>query len=164
MSQPFRRVVTGHKEGRSMVLIDDKLELSQGFASNAVTIWQHHQYPAELVDHDAGKGGIKIYTKGSLIRVVDFPANSKGHNHRTKSLDYGIVINGEIELVLDDGSTTVLRAGEIVVQQATMHQWNNRTDKPCRMIFALLSSQAARGPDGKELGDHGVPKAFQVDD
>jgi quercetin dioxygenase-like cupin family protein len=118
MSEPFRRVVTGHKEGKSTVLIDDKLELSQGFAANAVTIWQNHQYPAELADHDAGEGGIKIYTKGSLIRVVDFPAHSQGHNHRTKSLDYGIVIDGEIELVLEDGSKTVIRAGEVVVQQA----------------------------------------------
>ncbi|KAH7134863.1 hypothetical protein B0J11DRAFT_424625 [Dendryphion nanum] len=164
MSTPLRRVVTGHKDGKSIVLIDSKLDLIPGFASNAVTLWQNHQYPAELADHDAGIGGIKIYTKGSLIRVVDFPANSQGHNHRTKSLDYGIVIDGEIELILEDDSKTLVRAGEVVVQQATMHQWNNHTDKPCRMIFALLPSEAAVGPNGEELGDFGVPKAFQVDD
>lgn len=119
MSAPLRRVVTGHKDGKSMVLIEDRLEPLPGFAANAVTIWQNHRYLAELADHDAAaSGGTKIYTKGSLIRVVDFPANSTGHNHRTKSLDYGIVMDGEIDLVLENGSTTTVRAGDVVVQQA----------------------------------------------
>ncbi|KAH6618437.1 hypothetical protein C7974DRAFT_415814 [Boeremia exigua] len=164
MSKSLRRVVTGHKNGKSMVLIEDKLEPLPGFAANAATIWQNHRYPAELADHDAAAaGGTQIYTKGSLIRVVDFPANSTGHNHRTKSLDYGIVMDGEIELVLEDGSKTIVRAGDVVVQQATMHQWNNHTDRPCRMLFALLLSEAAAGPNGEELGDFGVPKVFQAD-
>ncbi|KAJ4351118.1 uncharacterized protein N0V89_006457 [Didymosphaeria variabile] len=165
MSAPFRRVVTGHKDGKSNVLLDDKLELNPGFASNAVTLWLNHQYPAELADCDAAaEGGVKISTKGSLIRVVDFPPNSQGHNHRTRTLDYGIIMDGEIELVLEDGSKTVVRAGEVVVQQATMHQWNNNTDKACRVIFVLFPSKAATGPDGEELGDAGVPKKFQMDD
>ncbi|KAH7357516.1 hypothetical protein BKA66DRAFT_374651, partial [Pyrenochaeta sp. MPI-SDFR-AT-0127] len=117
MSIPLRRVVTSHKGGKSAVMIDDKLDLIPGFASSAITLWQNHEYPAELADQDAGIGGISIYTKGSLIRVVDFPPTSYGHNHRTKSLDYGIVIDGEIELVLEDGSKTVIQAGDVVVQQ-----------------------------------------------
>ncbi|UPX20213.1 uncharacterized protein EKO05_0010453 [Ascochyta rabiei] len=164
MSKPIRRVVTGHKEGASTVLIDDKLDPAPGFASKAATIWQNHQYPAELADHDAAQGKAYIYNKGSLIRVVDFPPNSTGHNHRTASLDYGIIIEGEIELELEDGSKTIVRAGDIVVQQATMHKWNNHTDKVCRMIFALLPSETAKGPDGKELKDHGIPKKYQVDE
>ena len=114
-----RRLVTGHKDGKSTVLIDDKLQPTAGFAANASTIWQNHHYPAELVDHDAAScGSLKIHTKGSLIRVVDFPPYSQGHNHRTKSLDYGIVIQGEIEMLLEDGSKTIVRSGDVVVQQA----------------------------------------------
>lgn len=118
MLPPERRVVTGHEKGKSKVLINDQLEPTQGFAAAAATIWQNHQYPAELSDHDASLGKTLVYNKGSLIRVVDFPANSQGHNHRTKSIDYGIVMDGEIELALEDGSKTIVKAGDIVVQQA----------------------------------------------
>ncbi|KAF7679751.1 hypothetical protein GT037_001402 [Alternaria burnsii] len=119
MSSPLRRIVTSHKDGKSIVLIEDELDPLPGFAASAATIWQSHRYLAELTDHDAAVlGGGKIYNKGSLIRVVDFPANSTGHNHRTTSLDYGIVLEGEIELVLDDASKTTVRAGDVVVQQA----------------------------------------------
>ena len=57
--------------------------------------------------------------------------------HRTESVDYGIVLEGEIVLVLDDTETTV-RAGEVVVQRGTNHAWSNRSNKPCKMAFILL--------------------------
>ncbi|KAL6704165.1 hypothetical protein ACN47E_008725 [Coniothyrium glycines] len=164
MPSPYRRVVTGHKDGKSTVMIDDKLDLIEGFAAHAATVWTTHQYPSELATHDAAQGHSEIYTKGSLIRVVDFPALSQGHNHRSKSLDYGIVLDGEIELLLEDGSKTIVRAGEVIVQQGTMHQWNNNTEKPCRIVFVLLPAQPAQGPDGKALGDSGIPKEFSADD
>lgn len=113
-----RRLVTGHDGLKSKVLIKDEVNLIPGFASDAVTIWQHEKYPAELSDHDTAKGNVEIYTSGSLIRVVDFPPKSQGHNHRTLSLDYGIILDNEMEMVLEDGSRTIVRAGDIVVQQA----------------------------------------------
>ncbi|KAF5671998.1 cupin domain-containing protein [Fusarium heterosporum] len=115
---PLRRVVTHHKGGASAVLSDEDLHLSSGFGSNAVTIWRNDKYPAELVDNHPVTTDPVIYTPGSLIRVVDFPPNSSGHNHRTASLDYGIVFEGELEMVLSDDSKTIVRAGDIVVQQA----------------------------------------------
>lgn len=118
MTPPQRRIVTGHENGKSKVLIDDLLEPNPGFAAKAATLWQNHKYPAELSSTDASQGQSLIYNKGSLIRVVDFPPSSQGHNHRTKSLDYGIVIEGEIELLLEDGSKTIVKAGDVVVQQA----------------------------------------------
>ena len=114
----LRRVVTYHKDDASAVLSDQELQLSSGFGSNAVTIWRNDNYPAELVDNDLLATDPVIYTSGSLIRVVDFPPNSSGHNHRTTSLDYGIVFEGELEMVLADGSRTIVRAGDIIVQQA----------------------------------------------
>lgn len=56
--------------------------------------------------------------------------------HRTKTVDYGIVLSGEIYLVLDD-SETLLKPGDVVVQRGTNHAWSNRSDKPCRMAFIL---------------------------
>jgi uncharacterized cupin superfamily protein len=59
--------------------------------------------------------------------------------HRTESVDYGIVVFGEIVLVLDDGSRTHLKAGDVVVQRGTDHAWENPSEtSPARMAFILL--------------------------
>ena len=57
--------------------------------------------------------------------------------HRTQSVDYGIVLSGEMVLVLDD-SETVLRAGDVVVQRGTSHRWENRSQQTARMAFILV--------------------------
>ena len=59
--------------------------------------------------------------------------------HRTESIDYGIVLSGEIVLLLDDSEVT-LRTGDIVVQRGTVHAWTNRTSEICRMAFILVSA------------------------
>lgn len=114
---PFRRIVTHHKNEKSSILINEELQFEDGWGSQAVTIWKNHEYPAEYQGEKPDAVPI-IYTHGSLIRAVEFPPHSQGHNHRTASLDYGIVMEGELELLLEDGSRTNLRAGDIVVQQA----------------------------------------------
>jgi mannose-6-phosphate isomerase-like protein (cupin superfamily) len=60
--------------------------------------------------------------------------------HKTETVDYGIVLEGEITLVLDRGETTI-KAGDIVIQNGTNHAWANRSDKNCRMVFILLDGQ-----------------------
>jgi mannose-6-phosphate isomerase-like protein (cupin superfamily) len=65
--------------------------------------------------------------------------------HRTETLDYGIVLSGEIHMVLDDDDV-LLRAGDVVVQRGTNHAWSNRSDSPCRMAFILID-----GTFGSEL-------------
>ncbi|KAF4548400.1 Hypothetical protein D9617_28g065060 [Elsinoe fawcettii] len=159
---PSRRIVTGHLNDKSVVIEDENLDLIHGFGSNARTIWSTSQHPAELHDTVPKELSVKMYTKGSLIRVVDFPAKSQGHNHRTASLDYAIVLDGELELLLEDGSKTVCRAGDIAVQQATMHQWNNVTDKPARIAFILMPSEKPV-LNGVVVGEAGVPQQFLPD-
>lgn len=66
------------------------------------------------------------------------------HMHRTQSVDYGIVLEGEIVLILDEGET-VCRAGDIVVQRGTNHGWANRTDRNCRIAFILIDGQYVDG-------------------
>lgn len=107
---------------------------------------------------------------GSLIRVVDIPPDSVQNQvstddaaaafaeigeahagtgqadakhklmHRTETLDYGIVTEGEVWLVLD-GEEVHLNRGDIVVQRGTNHAWSNRTDKMARMVFILLDGR-----------------------
>lgn len=60
--------------------------------------------------------------------------------HRTDSLDYAVVLQGEITLLVDEGETT-LQAGDVVVQRATSHAWSNRTDKTARILFVLIGTE-----------------------
>jgi len=63
--------------------------------------------------------------------------------HRTESIDYGVVISGEMTLVLDKDET-LLKAGDVVVQRGTNHAWANRSGKPCRMLFVLVDGKYDR--------------------
>jgi quercetin dioxygenase-like cupin family protein len=67
----------------------------------------------------------------------DAQKSRHAHMHRTETVDYGIVLEGEIVLIMDEGETTV-RAGDIVVQRGTNHGWANRTDRNCRIAFILI--------------------------
>lgn len=60
--------------------------------------------------------------------------------HRTESIDYAVVLEGEITLLVDEGET-VMRAGDVAVQRATSHAWSNRTDKVARMMFVLVGTE-----------------------
>ena len=62
--------------------------------------------------------------------------------HRTQTLDYGIVLEGELTLIVDQGETTI-KAGDIVIQRGTNHAWANRSGKVCRMAFILIDGQFA---------------------
>ncbi|MFN4095835.1 MAG: cupin domain-containing protein [Sphingomonas sp.] len=62
--------------------------------------------------------------------------------HRTETIDYGIVLEGELVLIMDEGETTV-RAGDIVIQRGTNHGWSNRSDANCRIAFILIDGEFA---------------------
>lgn len=64
--------------------------------------------------------------------------------HRTESVDYGVVIEGEMTLVLDDGEV-LLKPGSVVVQRGTNHAWANRSGRPCRMLFVLVDGRYEPG-------------------
>ena len=81
-----------------------------------------------------------------MMKVVGDHAPAKGlpprhpMMHRTRSLDYAIIMSGEIDMLMDEGEVH-LKAGDVVVQQATNHAWVNRGGKPCRVAFILMDSQ-----------------------
>lgn len=78
---------------------------------------------------------------GTVIRVVDLQPQAASPMHRTESVDYGIVLEGEVHLVLDDGSETRLGPGDVVVQRGTDHAWQNRTDSVTRIAFILIDGK-----------------------
>ncbi|KAH8648546.1 hypothetical protein BX600DRAFT_442834 [Xylariales sp. PMI_506] len=79
---------------------------------------------------------------GSVLRCVDFAPGYVSHMHRTESLDYGIVIEGYVEMVLDSGERYRLKRGDVAVQRATQHQWINTSKTEwARMMFVLQHCQ-----------------------
>jgi hypothetical protein len=64
--------------------------------------------------------------------------------HTTQSIDYGICLDGEMWLMLDDGRETRITPGTVVVQRGTRHAWENRSDKPATMVFAQVGGDAHR--------------------
>ncbi|OBT83775.1 hypothetical protein VE02_07460 [Pseudogymnoascus sp. 03VT05] len=79
-----------------------------------------------------------VQPHGTVCRIVDFGPLHAPLMHRTQSLDYGVVLEGEIEMELDGGEVVVLRRGDVAVQRGTMHAWRNRSSTEwARMLFVL---------------------------
>lgn len=109
---------------------------------------------ADIVQHDevvaAGRLGL-VNKGGSVCRIVDFAPGFDCMMHRTQSLDYGVVIEGSIEMVLDSGDRQVMHRGDVAVQRATMHAWTNPSKTEwARMMFVLQDCQKLE-LDGKVL-------------
>jgi quercetin dioxygenase-like cupin family protein len=142
---PPRRVVTGHDAaGRSVVLSDGPAPRSQARADGATfhDLWTTAAMPApidlvELEDPGGRWQTIAPGPNGTVLRVVELPPGGRSPMHRTQTIDYGIVLSGEVYLVLDD-SEVALGAGDIVIQRGTDHAWDNRSAAPARMLFILL--------------------------
>lgn len=79
---------------------------------------------------------------GTVLRFVDMEPGLLSPMHRTVSLDYGVVIEGEVELVLDSGETRILKRGDVAIQRGTMHAWKNLSkDNWARMMYVLQESK-----------------------
>jgi len=147
---PVRRVVTGHdRDGRAVLRSDDRFEtqiIPSGDAAFAL-LWTTEKVPADNNDETDGRlrdAGLTL-ERGSVIRIVDMMPGGVSPMHRTNSIDYGIVLSGEVELELDDGATTLLGPGDVVVQRGTIHLWRNRSATDvCRIVFVLTEAAAYR--------------------
>ncbi|KZM19642.1 uncharacterized protein EKO05_0003993 [Ascochyta rabiei] len=83
-----------------------------------------------------------VTSGGTVLRFVDMEPGVLSPMHRTVSLDYGVVIEGEVELVLDSGETRILKRGDVAIQRGTMHAWRNLSkDSWARMMYVLQESK-----------------------
>ena len=142
-----QRVVTGHDvNGRAVFRSEDVTPTKMIPSGDAsfLLVWTTATVPADNNDETDGRhreAGLTL-EGGSVIRVVDMLPGKESPMHRTNSIDYGIVLEGEIELELDDGAKRTVRRGGIIVQRGTNHLWRNTTDKPCRIAFVLIEAPA----------------------
>jgi quercetin dioxygenase-like cupin family protein len=146
-SPPVRRVVTGHDAaGRAVIQSDGQFPLVDIPGGDAAfcLVWTTATVPADNNDSTDGRSreaGLTL-NQGSVIRVVDMLPGRASPMHRTNSIDYGIVLAGEIELELEDGTSTTVGPGGIIVQRGTNHLWRNNGDRPCRIAFVLIQALA----------------------
>jgi mannose-6-phosphate isomerase-like protein (cupin superfamily) len=146
MSLNIRRVVTGHDEqGRAKVIIDEQVKnvFSQRPGAHYSVIWSSEGFPVNN-DGDADPTGKKIGTtipNGTVFRIVSFGPGVAPRNHRTDSIDYAVVMSGEIDMELDIGAVH-LKAGDVLVQRGTIHNWVNKGKEPCIIAFTLISAKS----------------------
>lgn len=91
----------------------------------------------EFLAHGAAKMGAAFTEIGDEAASTVTEESPHPLMHRTQSIDYGVVIAGEMTLVLDKGET-LLKPGSVVIQRGTNHAWANRSGRMCRMLFVLI--------------------------
>ena len=145
---PTRRIVTGHDGNGRATITSDATYRSQPIAiggAEFALIWTTAAVPADNNDPTDGRerdAGLTL-NAGSVIRIVDFVPGGESPFHRTKSIDYGIVLAGAIELELDDGIKTIAAAHSIIVQRGTNHKWRNPSATEfARVAFVLIEAPA----------------------
>ena len=146
MSLKIRRVVTGHDaQGRAKVEIDEmaKNVISNRPGASSCVVWSTKGFP---VDNDGFKdpttGEFKTTVdNGSVFRIVHYAPGVTPRNHRTDSIDCAVVISGEIDMELDDGVMVHLKAGDLLVQRGTIHNWVNHGPEVCTIAFVLISAK-----------------------
>lgn len=142
-----QRVVTGHDaNGRAAFKSEDVTPTKMVPSGDAsfLLVWTTDTVPADNNDETDGRdrdAGVTL-NRGSVIRIVDMLPGKQSPMHRTNSIDYGIVMEGEIELELDEGAKRTVRQGGIIVQRGTNHLWRNTSDKVCRIAFILIEAPA----------------------
>jgi mannose-6-phosphate isomerase-like protein (cupin superfamily) len=143
----IRRVVTGHdSEGKAIVVKDEisKNVISGRKGANSTVVWSTGAFPTDN-SSDADDGGARSVAttdpNGTVFRIVQYEPGVAPRVHRTDSVDYAVVMAGEIDMELDDGVVVHLKQGDVVVQRGTIHNWVNRGTAPCVIAFSLVAAR-----------------------
>ena len=159
-------------EGKSTIILDEPApQVTPGVQPDAgsTVLWVTDRVPASNADNDdAAPAGVRQpvpppWRGGTIFRVVDFlpasrastpaaalqgvhhtPERTARHPgfHQTDTVDYAMVLEGEVWAVLDEAET-LLKPGDVLIQRGTYHAWDNRSDEVCRILFALIDAEPA---------------------
>jgi quercetin dioxygenase-like cupin family protein len=144
MTRIPRRVVTGHDAaGRSVFLSDGPTPTTRtaGDGVQFHELWSTDAMPVPIAADEpeptARELSVPPGPNGVKIRINEIPPGAASPMHRTETVDYGVILEGEIVLILDDSETT-LGPGDVVIQRGTDHKWENRSDGTTRIAFILI--------------------------
>ncbi|KAK4936589.1 hypothetical protein LTR10_022576 [Elasticomyces elasticus] len=142
--------ITGHNAAGKAIIQSSNVEETKSYPGMRVShslLYTTSEFPADLEDdkdvklHEQVKASGKlniVNPGGTVIRIVNFAPHNHSMMHRTQSLDYGVVLEGEVIMELDDGSKSLMRKGDLAIQRATMHTWKNNSETHwARMLFVL---------------------------
>ncbi|KFY86546.1 hypothetical protein V500_07567 [Pseudogymnoascus sp. VKM F-4518 (FW-2643)] len=160
----LKRLITSHNdEGKAIVhsskdfpwqpLDKDRMAFSVVYSTSSFP--PDLNKDADITTNEAlmKKGVGLVNPGGTIIRCVDFAPGYRCGMHRTQSLDYGIVMEGSIDMVLDSGDIEHMKRGDVAVQRATQHQWVNTSKTQwARMMFVLQDCKELE-IGGKKLGE-----------
>ncbi|KAH8805030.1 hypothetical protein F5884DRAFT_822889 [Xylogone sp. PMI_703] len=153
--------ITGHNESTGKAVIQSarpgKWSSYDDSLMDFSIVYTTSEFPASLnlnVDikkHDnlmtSGKLGL-VNPGGTVCRIVDFAPGFDCAMHRTQSLDYGVVLEGSIELLLDSDQIQLMQRGDVAVQRATMHSWRNPNCQKITIRGRSLKEDLGRGVEG----------------
>jgi mannose-6-phosphate isomerase-like protein (cupin superfamily) len=146
MALNIRRVVTGHDaEGRAVITIDEQAanHVSNRPGHDSIVVWTTTETPADFSDDEDGANWqvtAPPIPGGSIFRIIEYAPGVASRMHRTDTVDYVVVMSGEIDMRLDDEQEVHLKAGDVMVQRGTSHDWINRGSEPCVIAFTLLDA------------------------
>jgi quercetin dioxygenase-like cupin family protein len=129
------------------LLSDQRIPLPPfpGAKAKGAVLWTTGTVPADNIHDVQGEqraAGMSL-KGGSVLRITEFGPGFVSPMHRTLSIDYAVVLSGQLELVLDGGEAVKLRPGDAITQRGTNHAWRNSSpDQPCRIMIAMIQAHA----------------------
>jgi mannose-6-phosphate isomerase-like protein (cupin superfamily) len=165
MTLQVRRVVTGHDaKGKAIVATDEVLTAVPrriGGGIMGCEIWSTDRMPVDNsreADAAQRKGYVVRHNyvgsgQGTTCRITEFAPGHGRFQHRTETVDYAILLSGEIDMELENDEVVHLKAGDVVVQRGTMHTWVNKGSVPAVFAFILIDAKPAE-VNGEELLTH----------
>jgi quercetin dioxygenase-like cupin family protein len=160
-----RRLITTHDASGKAVWSDayeemmvpdevkDKLRLFNAFTTTGMPANLNNDADLEAYRQHYPKMTTLHSTGGTVVRIVDWAPLYRSSDHRSVTLDFGVLLDGELEAILDDGSMKLMKPGDIIVQRGTMHGWRNPSPtKWARGLWVLQDIQPVV-INGKELGN-----------
>ncbi|KAI1116260.1 NAD(P)-binding protein [Nemania sp. NC0429] len=162
------RHITGHDEAGKAVFLstdcgDHHLIMGEQQAL-ANILYSTHQTPVEIngdvdIKHAKENPPPLHYNNGTVMRMIDFAPNEISPMHRALTIDYGVVLDGVFELILESGERKILQQGDVCIQRATGHQWKNLSGGgtlPGRMLWFLVGVNDVYA-NGKKLEEYMGP-------
>jgi len=142
-----RRVVTANDDkGKAVVWIDEQASnvRSNRPGVESVVVWTTDSVPADINgNEDMGARPVErppVY-HGTIFRIIEFQPGNSTDMHVTPTIDYALVMSGEIDMELDDGVVVHLNEGDVLIQRATVHNWLNKGPGVCKMAFVLMDAR-----------------------
>jgi mannose-6-phosphate isomerase-like protein (cupin superfamily) len=142
-----RRIVTGNVDGRAVVTSDEIVDSVPGRFDARVARydpWWTDSTPAQLggPDPTLGNGTTTPVDRGTIFRILEIPPGNDTTKHATGTVDYYVILEGELHMTMDVGEV-LCRKGDVIVQRSTNHGWDNRSGKPA--VFAEILIDASGG-------------------